>query len=150
VERSCAIYVQCILSFRSLLLYYPLPLTRLPRFPCAQTSIPLNRNLEEPPIQEESDEEPNTDNGGILPDKSLEINIASCFSVFCRFRAKRCGQVRHSYHVSTVLALPGKTNEKKRGQVRGRGNRWEKLEERQVTHGPNYLHAITDPPYSSS
>ena len=56
----------------------------------------LTRDLEEPPIQEESDEQSNTDKGGVFPDESLEIDIPSCFSVFCRFRAKRCGQVGHS------------------------------------------------------
>jgi len=63
----------------------------------------LTRDLEEPPIQEESDEQSNTDKGGVFPDESLEIDIPSCFSVFCRFRAKRCGQVGHSLDVSMFL-----------------------------------------------
>lgn len=62
--------------------------TETPSIPISYIKRFLHRNLEEPPIQKESDEEPDTDNGGVLPDKSLEIDVPSCFSVFRRFRAE--------------------------------------------------------------
>jgi hypothetical protein len=37
--------------------------------------------LEEPPVQEKNDEEPNASQGGVLSDESLKIDISGGFAV---------------------------------------------------------------------
>jgi hypothetical protein len=41
--------------------------------------------LEESPVQEKNDEEPDSSQGGVLPDESLKIDIPSGFAVLCGF-----------------------------------------------------------------